>query len=119
MDKQLETTADQRAEERLTRLRSARRERIRAGKSDAFDCSSEDDIVCPHCGAWTSPEESVLNSSNRPEGTWRQCMCQICLQPFQLKVTVRYSFTTVKGDARCQRSESSRTEDTNHQVPPI
>ena len=50
-DPQIEDRAGQRqlaGQRQQTALRTARRERIQAHKADAFDCQSEEDVVCPH-----------------------------------------------------------------------
>jgi len=82
-------------ESRKTRrkLRLARRERIAAGKPETFDCSSEEDVVCPHCGTWF---EGKLLAVRRGSGAWHEMRCMVCRLTFHLMIQVRYSFTTVK-----------------------
>jgi len=80
----------------LMKSREARQERIRAGKADAFDCTSAEDIVCPHCGAWTAPEDSDFELSREIRNTiWHRLQCANCLRPLLMRAEVRYSFTTV------------------------
>lgn len=99
---------ENRAEQRLlakhsqqTSLRIARRERIVGGKADAFDCSSEEDVVCPHCGAWFDGELELGEviaawRSERSPREWHRVPCQECEEMFSLKVEVQFRFTSVK-----------------------
>ncbi len=101
---------EKRAEQRLfgqeiykTSHRKARRERIQAGKADAFDCTSEEDVVCPYCGAWFNAAielEAVMASWLRDPSpkAWHEVPCQDCENPFLLRVEVKYSFTTIVRD---------------------
>ncbi len=102
---------EKRAEQRLlaqhsqqTALRIARRERIQAGKADAFDCTSEEDVVCPHCGGWFDGTLELGDCIRRwetqdPSRVWHEVPCQNYEELFNLRVEVRYSFTTLKKES--------------------
>lgn len=99
------TEIEERAEQKLlakhsqqTSLRKARRDRVVAGKADAFDCQSEEDVVCPHCGAWFDGElelgECIAEWQKKPDMIWHQVPCQECEKPFALRVDVKLTFTS-------------------------
>lgn len=103
---EIETRADQRllsSETQKTSYRKARRERISAGKADTFDCWSEEDVVCPYCGAWfdgATELGEVINRWLREDRTklWHEVPCQECRERFMVRVELRFNFTTKEMD---------------------
>ena len=88
-------SSEDRAQASIDQKRVARTDRIIAGKADAFDCSSEDDVVCPHCGAWTTRQASDLELSQSVRDTiWHPLRCLNCMKEYMLRVETRYRFTT-------------------------
>ena len=81
-------------------LRKSRRDRVVAGKADAFDCTSEEDVVCPHCGAWFDGSlelgECIVDWQKQPDKLWHRVPCQHCEEPFDLRVEVKLTFSTLR-----------------------
>ena len=73
------------------KLRNARQERIVAGKADAFDCSSEEDVVCPYCGQWF---DGRLWATAKHGFTPR--ICPACDNEFLVHIQVQRRFTTIQ-----------------------
>ncbi|MDH3291516.1 MAG: hypothetical protein OEO20_11295 [Gemmatimonadota bacterium] len=71
--------------------RIARRERIAAGKTLAFDLDDETDIVCPYCGAYE--ERPTLTNEQLLERNF-ETICRSCRQSFGVSVTIRVLHTT-------------------------
>jgi hypothetical protein len=88
--------------------RKARRERIAAGKTLAFDLDDAEDVVCPYCGAWqegdctTRPAVALRGNElgrmrwaiGRPALERFETVCPSCHQSYGVSVTVRVIFTT-------------------------
>ncbi|MCL7965380.1 MAG: hypothetical protein M8858_08180 [marine benthic group bacterium] len=85
-------TAEERAEERLQSFRRARQDRILANVADAFDCSSETDVVCPFCGQWF---DGAL-FADRKGGGYQGSRCGACGEHFELLIVTQRRYTTTK-----------------------
>lgn len=91
-----------RASEHLeTLVRTARRERIAAGRPEFGDCDAQHDIVCPHCGNWAPAEILPLHqlTPNHIQRRHFEIECAHCREHIGCRAEVAFSFTTFKLDA--------------------
>lgn len=91
----LDQEIEKRQEDTLAQARESRRDRILAGKTDAFDCFSESEVVCPHCGQWF---DGALFAIPHPRKGYTSNVCGSCDEIFYLNIQVRHQYSTVKPD---------------------
>lgn len=80
---------------RLEHYRTARQERIASGTTDHGDLVSDEDVVCPHCGAWVEGQDPI---DHAVVATY-EVKCLSCQREYRIEVRVRRTYTTEKLEA--------------------
>ncbi len=79
-------------EERRRIARESRRERIASGKPEHGDLTSEEDVVCPHCGEWQPPAHFTHLKER-----FIETACTTCHRSFGLRIQTSFTYTTFLG----------------------